>query len=601
MLDRIKKILYDFARLGRRWKLLTVRKIIYLPHILLRQEKRTLACLIGIAVLAGGGLAMRAYLHFTHPVPGVGGSYTEGMIGSPRVINPLYLSRDSDRDIARLVFSGLITYDSAGNVAPDLAERYEISRDGKTYTAFLKKNAVWHDGKPLTADDVVFTINRIQNPQYKSPARVNWQGVEAQKIDDATVRFTLRAPYAPFIENLTQGIIPKHLWEHIEPAQAVLHDLNMHPVGSGPYQFSRFKATGEGAVIWYALTRNPHYYREGPYLQNITFVFFNTEDEMIASIHKGEIDGFGPISSSRATDANSSQGLVFSIATPRIFSIFFNQRMAPALADPAVREAIARAIDKNKIAQETAGGAAIALDSILPPFQTFQKSAASGAADSAAPAYDPGRARSLLDAAGWRDTNHDGIRDKKIRDAKKKTSLTALHFVLTTGDSPDLAHTAELIKSMLADAGISVDIQKKSFAELETSVIRPRAFEILLFGQVYGYEPDPFAFWHSSQVKDPGLNIALFADKKADRILEDARHTTDRAVRNQKYQDFARIAARALPAIPLYTQLYLYLLPRDMQFTGGTGEEGAPFSRMTLPADRFNEINRWYRVTRRAF
>jgi len=627
MKDRARTIITDFARLGRRWKLLTTRKIIYLPHILSRQEKNTMALLLGIAILTGGGLVMRTYIRFTHPVPGVGGSYTEGMIGSPRVINPLYLSRDADRDIARLVFSGLITYDGAGNVVPDLAERYEISRDDKTYTVFLRKNIQWHDGKPLTADDVVFTINRIQNPQYKSPARANWQGVEIQKIDDATVRFTLRTPYAPFIENLTQGIIPKHLWEHIEPAQAVLHDLNMHPVGSGPYQFSRFKTTAEGAVIWYALTRNPHYYREGPYLQNITFVFFNTEDELIASIHKGEIDGFGPISSNRAKDANPDQGLVFSIATPRIFSIFFNQRATPALADPAVREAIARAIDKNKIARETAGGGAIALNSILPPFQTFQKSAASGAAESAAPEYDPGRARSLLDMTGWRDTDGDGIRDKKIRDGKKKISLAALHFTLTTGDSPDLSHTAELIKSMLADAGISIDIQKKSFAELETAVIRPRAFEILLFGQVYGYEPDPFAFWHSSQVKDPGLNIALFADKKADRILEDARHTTDHAVRDQKYQDFARIAARALPAVPLYTQLYLYLLPRDMQFTplevspdaaselparsqrvglltgftGGTGEEGAPFSRMTLPADRFNEINRWYRVTRRAF
>ncbi len=594
-MDLIKKILKDFMRLARRWKLLTIRKIIYLPHILSRQEKRTLVLLTGIAVLAGGGLSIRAYIHFTHPVPGIGGSYAEGMIGSPRAVNPLYLSRDTDRDISRLVFSGLITYDGAGNVVPDLAERYEISRDGKTYTVFLRKNVRWHDGKPLTADDVVFTINRIQNPQYKSPARANWQGVETQKVDDATIRFILRTPYAPFIENLTQGIIPKHLWEHIDPAQAALHDLNMHPVGSGPYQFSRFKSMGDGAVIWYALARNPHYYREGPYLQNFTFVFFNTEDELIASIHKGEIDGFGPISSSRAKDANPGQNLVFNLAISRIFSIFFNQRAAPALADSAVREAIARAIDKNKIARETAGGGAIALDNILPP---FQKSAASGAPDAAAPVYDPDRARALLNAAGWRDTDDDGIRDKKIRDGKKKLSVTSLRFTLITGDSPDLVVAAELIKTMLADVGISADIRKKSFAELENSIIRPRAFEILLFGQVYGYEPDPFAFWHSSQAKDPGLNIALFADKKADRILEDARHTADRAARDRKYQEFARIAGRALPAVPLYTQLYLYLLPRDMQFSGG---ENAPFSRITLPADRFNEINRWYRVTRRAF
>ncbi|MFY9462966.1 MAG: peptide ABC transporter substrate-binding protein [Candidatus Sungiibacteriota bacterium] len=578
-----------------------MRKIIYLPHILSGQERKRLGLLIGIAILAGGGLIYRTYLRFTHPVPGIGGSYTEGIIGSPRSINPLYLSRDTDRDISRLVFSGLITYNSTGDVIPDLADRYEISRDGRVYTISLKKNVLWHDGAALTADDVIFTINRIQNPQYKSPARINWQGVETQKIDDYTIRFTLRTPYAPFIENLTQGIIPKHLWENINPEEALLHNLNLHPVGSGPYQFSRFKATAEGAMLWYALTRNPRYYREGPYLQTITLAFFNTEDEMIASIHKGEIDGFGPISSIRTKDANPGSSMVFSIATPRIFSIFFNTHIAPALADIAVREAIARAIDKSKIVQEASSGGAIILDSILPP---FQKTFASGANQSATPAYDLTRARSVMDAAGWKDTDGDGRRDKKIRDSKKKLVATPLRFTLTTGDSPDLAHAAELIKTMLADIGISIDIEKRSFTELETAVIRPRAFEILLFGQVYGYEPDPFAFWHSSQIKDPGLNIALFADKKADSILEDARHTADREIRDQKYQEFARIAARALPAVPLYTQLYLYLLPRDMQFVEETADKkdgGAPFSRITLPADRFNEINRWYRTTRRAF
>lgn len=599
MKDRVQKILADFARLGRRWKLLTWRKIIYLPHILPRQEKKLTALLASIAILTGGALITRAYIHFTHPVPGIGGSYTEGIIGSPRVINPLYLSRDTDRDIARLVFSGLITYDGNGNVVPDLAERYTISPDGKVYTVFLRKEILWHDGKPLTADDVVFTINRIQNPQYKSPARANWQGVGVEKIDNATIRFTLRTPYAPFIENLTQGIIPRHLWENIAPTEILLHDLNTHPIGSGPYQFSRFKATAEGAMVWYTLTRNPHYYREGPYLKSITFLFFNTEDEIIASIHKGEIDGFGPISSDRAGDTNPAQGRVFSIATPRIFSIFFNQRMSPSLADPAVREAISRAIDKNKIAREGAGGA-IALDSILPPFRIQVQESAGAGSGAPEPAYDPDRARTILDTAGWRDTDGDGIRDKKIRDAKKKLVATTLHFTLTTGDSPDLVRAADLIKTMLADMGIGIDIQKKPFAELEAQTLRPRAFEILLFGQVYGYEPDPFAFWHSSQIKDPGLNIALFADKKADRILEDARHATDRAVRDQNYQEFSRIAARAIPAVPLYTQLYLYLLPRDMQFSGDTAGY-APFSRMTLPADRFNEINRWYRVTRRAF
>lgn len=589
-MDRARRKIDDILRLGRRWKLLTVRKFLYLPHILSRQEKRLIVLLIIVAILTGGGLATRGYLHVTHPVPGVGGSYTEGVIGTPRAINPLYLARDTDRDIARLVFSSLLTYDGSGNIITDLAERYDISSDGKTYTVYLRKNALWHDGKPLTADDVVFTITRIQNPQYKSPVRANWQGVEVAKVDASTVRFTLRTPYAPFIENLTQGIIPKHLWEHVEPAQALLHELNMSPVGSGPYQFSRFKSKSDGSLVRFALTRNPHYYREGPYLKDITLVFFNSEDEMIASLHRGEIEGFGPIASAHAEEVNHDRNTVLALATPRIFSVFFNPHQSPALAEASVREAIARAMNRGKITGEGAAGGAIGIDTLLPPFARSPDQSISF------PAYDPDRSRSLLDAAGWKDADGDGIRDKKISakgDKKKKAAVVPLRFTLATGDAPELKRAAELIKQMLADIGIGADVQEKSFTALESSVIRPRAFDMLLFGQVYGYEPDPFAFWHSSQIKDPGLNVALFADKKADKVLEDARRATDRAIRDKKYQEFAAIAAQDLPAIPLYTQLYLYLLPRDIR--------GASLSKITLPADRFNEINRWYRATRRVF
>jgi peptide/nickel transport system substrate-binding protein len=254
-----------------------------------------------------------------------------------------------------------------------------------------------------------------------------------------------------------------------------------------------------------------------------------------------------------------------------------------------------RGIDRAKMAEQGVGGA-IVIDSILAPFQ--KEVAPGAAAGGGSSAYDPQRAGAILDAAGWKDTDGDGIRDKKMRGAKGKAASSTLRFTLTTGDSPELVAAAQMTKTMLADIGIEADVDVKSFADLGTSVIRPRAFEMLLFGQVYGYEPDPFAFWHSSQIKDPGLNIALFADKNADKILESARHTTDRAIRNQKYAEFSALVARAIPAVPLYTQLYRYLLPRDLRFAAS---EDNPIARIALPADRFNEINRWYRTTRRAF
>ncbi|MBI2053275.1 MAG: peptide ABC transporter substrate-binding protein [Candidatus Sungbacteria bacterium] len=583
-MDIIRSWINDALRLQRRWKLLTARKLLYLPHILSRKEKRLLLYIILVIVVAGGGLFIRTYLYFTHPTPAVGGSYTEGVIGAPRSINPLYISRDAERDIAHLVFSGLLGYDGAGEITYDLAERYDISPDGKTYTLYLRQNSLWHDGKPVTADDVVFTVKRLQDPQYKSPFRANWQGVEPEKIDDHTVKFTLRTAYAPFIENLTQGIIPKHLWEEITPDRMLLHELNLNPVGSGPYRLKRFKYDNDGSLLWYTVARNSDYWGDGPYLKEITFVFYAEEDELLNALHRGEIEGFGPISVRNTEDISRDRYAVLTLATPRIFSVFFNQRQSPALADKSVREAIAYALDKSRVVREVGGGA-IVTDSLLPPFQGTPS-------ESKTPLpYDQEQARKLLDRAGWKDTDEDGIRDKKIRQNNKLQSVP-LRFTLATGDSPELTRAAEAIKAMLADIGIEISVASHSFADLEAGVIRPRSFEMLLFGQVYGYEPDPFTFWHSTQIKDPGLNVALFANKKADQILEEARRTTNTTLRRQKYAAFASLADADIPAIPLYTQLYLYLLPRDIN--------GVEISRMALPSDRFNGIQFWYRDTRRA-
>lgn len=591
--ERLRDAFRSVARLNRRWRMLTIRKLLYLPRILSVQEKRLLLFLLLVALLSGGILMKRAYVALTRLVPQTGGSYIEGIIGSPRMINPIYAVKDADRDLTRLMFSGLLMYDGSGAAHPDLAERYDVSPDGKVYTVVLREGLLWHDGARLTADDVVFTVKRIQNAQYKSPLRLNWQGVDTERIDSRTIRFTLRSAYAPFIENLAQGIIPKHLWEQVDPGQAFLHALNLNPVGSGPYRLKRFKYDRDGSLLWYSVTRNPRFHRMGPYLKEITLMFFKNEDGMIAAWRRGDIEGFGPVSSSRVREFSPDAVRVASLATPRIFSVFFNARQAPALADKSMRRAFSYAIDKKRIAEQATTGGGIAVYGVLPvrdlPTGTI---IAEKTEMPTAGTYDRARAREMIESAGWKDADRDGVYEKTLRDGKK-TRTVPLELSLSTGDSPELLRAASLLQEMLAEAGVRVTIEGHSFADLESSVIRPRNFQLLLFGQVHGYEPDPFAFWHSSQIKDPGLNVAFFAHKQADRLLEEARRTTDEAKRAARYGDFSRIIAQEIPAIPIYTQLYQYLLPRDM--------EGVALSRISLPSDRFNDINAWYRKTKRVF
>lgn len=570
-----------------RW--LRLHKYFYFPRLLTPQERKKTLLLAFAFVAFGAFFVGRLYVRFTISVPAVGGIYREGLLKPPRTINPVYaFANDTDRDIAKLVFSRLITYDGDGNPILDLAENYEVSPDGKTYTVTLKKNAFWHDGQKVTADDVVFTAETIQNPATKSPLLANWQGVRIEKIDEYAIRFTLRAPYSPFLENLTVGIIPKHLWEGVQPEQATLHELNTKPVGSGPYRFDGFTQERDGSITEYRLLRNHDYYRDGPYIKRIVFTFYASFETLLADWRKGKIDGFNPLSKNIEGELNSDKFTLFTAETPRIFGIFFNSQKSEALAQKSVREAIAAAIPKDSITNYILGNASPRRS----PFPLFFGNTGTTSRDT--PAFNIEAASSSLARAGYKDEDNDGIREKKEtkREGKKIVEkVTPLSLTLTTSDWPDLLRAAEVIQQNLGSIGIDVAIEGKPISDLESSVIRPRNFQILLFGQAYGYEPDPFIFWHSSQTKDPGLNIVNFSDKAADRILEEIRTQTLRDERKKRLGALESHLNQELLMLPLFAEHYLYVLPKSIR--------GVNLAFVSLPSDRFNTITNWYIDTKR--
>ena len=197
------------------------------------------------------------------------------MVGQPAHINPLLsMSSDVDADLTQIIYSGLLKYGSDGNLVPDLAESYEISDDKTTYTFHLRKNATWHDGTPLTASDVIFTLNIISDPAYKSPLRLNWQGVDAESPDDYTVVINTHTPYAGFLQNATFGVLPKHLWESVKPDNFALTQLNLEPIGSGPFKYSTFQKDSKGNILSYKLVANPNYFLGKPYISKTTFNFY---------------------------------------------------------------------------------------------------------------------------------------------------------------------------------------------------------------------------------------------------------------------------------------------------------------------------------------
>jgi len=522
-------------------------------------------------------------LNNTVPAPASGGSISLATIGSPRFLNPILSQlNNSDHDLSLLLFSSLMKYDGQGNLIPDLAEKYEILDDGKTYDVTLRQNIKWHDGRPLNIDDVIFTLQTIQNSDYKSPLRPLWQGAGFEKIDELTIRFKLKNPYAPFLHTLTFGILPKHIWENVTPSSFPLNEYNLKPVGSGPYKFVKYSKDSEGKVKSLEVKASDNYFLGSAHISKITFYFYDSEEKAISAYKKGEVNALNIVSQKNEQEIKSGGlGLnIYSIELPRYFAIFFNQTQNNLLADKNIRQSLALTIDKNKLISEVLGGKGRVSNSPLMLGMT-------GYTDQVKIySYDPEAAKNILATAGWKDVDDDGVLEKD-KDNKK------LEIYLATNDWPELNQTAQIIKEEWEKIGVKVNLEIKETAKIQNEIIRPRQYQALLFGEVLGLEPDPFSFWHSSQIKDPGLNLALYANTEVDKLLVEARQDLDTARRAQKYQQFSQLITEDLPAIFLFSPNYLFAVAKEVK--------GIELKGLNSLSAHFSQMDKWYINTKRTW
>jgi len=521
-------------------------------------------------------------------VPASGGSFVEGAVGTPRFVNPLLATSQTDQDLTTLIYSGLVREEKDGTFVPDLAESVEISPDGTTYTFHLKQDLTFQDGDPLTAEDVLFTVALAQNPEAKSTRRADWEGVSAEAPDGRTIVFTLPAPYAPFLENAAMGILPKHLWEGVPVAEFQFAPLNTRPVGSGAYRIKDVAFDPTGAPTEYELVPFRKFSLGEANITRITYRIYPNDEEMHAAFEDGDIDSF--VSSSPKTLPRNAENDANLIRVPlsRVFGVFLNQNHATVLANASVREALDAAIEKEKLVNDILGGYGTTLDGPIPPGLMPQETASSTApvADAAqtAPIDHAQAARDILARGGWKfdDASQSWTRDK-----------TTLSLKLATADTEELVATARAIADTWNAAGIKTDVEVYALQEFNQTVLRPRAYDAILFGEVVGRSLDLYAFWHSSQRNDPGLNLALYTNAAADKALSDARTETDAAKRQESYRTFLDAVAEDTPAVFLYSPDVVYLVPKRLQ--------GIDIGTVTTPSERFLDVYKWYRDTERVW
>ena len=511
-------------------------------------------------------------------VPAYGGTLTEGIIGTPRFINPVLASSDADRDLVALTHSGLLRPDNRGRLINDMAEKYDISEDGLVYTFTLKPKLFWQDGEPVTGDDIVFTIEKIKEPAMKSPKRAGWEGVSVEKIDDKTIKFTLKKPYAPFLENTTIGILPSHIWGGMSSDQIASSEMNTRPIGSGPYKISDIKRNSVGIISSYELSSSKNFVLGKPNIKKMIMKFYPSEKDLLTAYQKGEVETINAVTPQELEKIKTSNDIK-SLYLPRIFSLFFNQNNAKVLTKKEIRQAMNLSVDRKKIIDDVLKGYGAELFYPLPAgtFGALSKSETS--------IYSLEKAKELLDKNGWKMNNSEQVLEKKIG-----KELFKFSFSISTSDAPELKETAYLLKSMWEKIGAKVDVKIFETGDLTQNVIRPRKYDALLFGEIVGRDPDPFAFWHSSQRNDPGLNVSLYTNIKADKLLEEARSTQDETKRADKYKEFQEEVYKDIPAIFLFSPKFIYVIPKNLK---GTDD----MESVTVPSERFSAIYKWYKTT----
>lgn len=531
-----------------------------------------MAILVALAVTALTVAGVQTIDKHLVTVPAYGGTLREGIIGIPHSINPILAASNADKDLTALIYSGLMR-STHGELIPDLAEKYTVSDDKLTYTFTLRSDAVFHDGTPVTADDVLYTIAMTQDPILKSSKKIEWEGVQTVRIDEKTVQFTLKKPFDHFLESTTLGILPKHIWSPLTSEEFSLADFNTDPIGSGPYQVKKIiKISGRPSV--YTLSAFNHFALGKPYIDTIEIHSYSNEKAMFDAFTAGQITNMSAVTPEKASELHDTSKVVIKrYPLPRVFALFLNQNKATFLLSKNVRQALEMSVDRALIIEKGLYGFATPATGPLPTGNPFANKVTANP--------DVTAAQTLLEKDGWKKNADTGIYEKTI---KKET--TPLALTISTSDIDELKTIGGIVRDSWTSLGVATELSVFEDGTLRQNVIKPRKYDALLYGNIIDQETDLYAYWHSSGRVDPGLNVAQYTNSKVDAALETIKDTDDENKRVASYQVFQNEIRNDVGAIFLYTPDFIYVT--DAQLHGVETEE------LKSSADRFDTVYTWF-------
>ncbi|MGZ9235148.1 MAG: peptide ABC transporter substrate-binding protein [Anaerolineales bacterium] len=518
------------------------------------------------------------------PQPEQGGVYTEGLVGALGRLNPLLdWNNSADRAVDRLLFSGLVRFDEHGLPQADLAKAWGVAPDGTIYNFSIRDNAVWHDGTPVTSDDVIFTIDMLKSEGSLYPQDIKdlWSKIAVTKLNEKNLKFTLTEPFVPFMDYLTFGILPKHLLESVSPDQMPNADFNINPIGTGPYKFDHL-IVENSQITGVVLTVSDTYYATPPFIEQVVFRYYQSSADALDAYQQGDVLSVSQITPDvLGTALEESNLYVYTSRLPQMTFVLFNLNnpQVAFLQNAKVRRALMLGINRPYLVNKLLQGQAILTDGpILPGSWAYYDGTEHYE-------YTPDESISLLKAEGYVIPAEGG----DVR-AKEGSPLT-----FTMVHPNDLVHAeiAQMIKEEWAAIGVNVELQAVPYDRLATDFLVSRTYQAALVDLNLSRtpDPDPYPFWHQAEATG-GQNYSQWDDRAASEYLEQARVTTDYTLRTRLYRNFQVVFAKELPALPLFAPVYSYGVDSQVQ--------GVQVAALYEPSDRLATFNNWYLLTRRA-
>jgi len=519
------------------------------------------------------------------PKPAEGGIYTEGLVGSLSRLNPLLdQNNPADRDVNRLLFSSLVSFDARGLPVPGLADSWGVSQDGTIYNFSLRSNAVWHDGTPVSVDDITFTLEYIKSDSSMFPADVRemWKQVKVKKLNDKTIQFVLPEPFAPFLDYLTFGLLPRHILESTPADQLAASPFNLAPIGTGPYRFERL-IVENGKVTGLELRAFDKFYGRKAYMDQVIFRYFTTASAALDAYRQGQVLAISQVTPDILAQVLAEPSLnLYTGRLPELSLVYLNLNdpEVPFLKDAKLRRALLTGLNRQQIVDRLLSGQAIVADGPLFPgtwayFENIEHLN-----------YDPAAAINLLKGAGYNIPAAGG-------DVRADKDGKLLEFTLIHPDDELHTSIAKLIQSNWAELGVKINLEPMSYDSLVNDHLVQRSYQAALIdlNLLRSPDPDPYPFWHQSEATG-GQNYGQWDNRIASEYIEQARVTPDFAARARLYRNFQVIFAKELPALPLYFPVYSFGVSQTVL--------GAQMPPLFDTSDRFLTISDWYLVTSRS-